>query len=1502
MKRFINIFWGILVGVALLLTATYGLLHVPFVQTQLVNLVTSFLYLGKGVDISVGEVEFVPIKSLNIKDLLVKDFKKDTLLYSRNLQLKIGKVDFVERDLRISEVRFDSAHFVVWRDADTTATSRTNIARLIDSLRGGPKVVDTLKLADIASGEQVKRWFVDLERVYVINSRFQYINSLYTARDYGINWTDIDCLNWSVELSNIHFGDTTNFTIDNFNFVEKSGIQFRNGSANINFATEHVWLDNIRFAFKESELYLKEISFAWEADTKAWSDYCKKINQRYVIEEPSYVNFRDIAYFNGILRGIENTVHVSGVVKNTIAELEGEDLRLGIDEDTRFQGKFKTVGLPDVSNTIFDIDIRNGYFSPYELSTIYLPWFKTKIPVPEPVKNFKMIRGDYLNFDGTFAEFDLSARTNTNGFKGDISMSMGRSMMNEIEINDFWGEFAMSQIDMGVLTGFDDLGEASVYGDFSGARDSLNIYTGVQTEWPYVELGDDRLENLSAYIMLDNNVNHIIAQTDDNGVYADIVMTIESEYNASQLTFDFTSATASLYIDSLQRFGYSIADSVESVGVGVKYLSAGTGKEKYNRLYISDLDYQNSRGEICIDTLLAEMQSNGERQEIIVNSRPISLYVEGRLNDIYERNLWNNFAAQYLPSLLPGLESSKRRNAGAIFNEFDFRAYLLGMHIDSIVQLLNPECYIENNTMIRADFTNRDSLALKIVSDSLRWGDIQAKACDMLLAGCADSLTLRLDAESIRYDTLVSMYNFRNISNLTEDRVSNRIFWGNWGEKSYTGDLRFDLDFARRDGLLASDMQLYDGVMVFEDSVWNVASSKVSLYNKTLNINNFNLTKGESHIRLDGELSESESKRLSIDVNEISLRRLSMFLPGEKRMLPFGNLSGLCEISNFTDNRYFEIGLQLDDWGIGRDTLGTLSVNSLWDAEGQQLILRGENQYDRKIPFSLYATYKPESDSLNMEVQLQTIRINKLNDYFGEYITGSSGGISGEVMCVGTLDNPQIFGAIYLDSVQMAINTLNTSFMINDNIKIEGSKVLFEDFVLHDVNMHNATINGYYQLFDNVYDVGCQIDAFTLMNTNSSYNDSFYGKLCVGGYAHADNLNGEINLALDCRTAGPSVLYLPLTSSLTDGANILTFVSPEESVDFVEDVDATFEGLNLDANVEVNDYLEVQLIFDPAIGDVLTCSGAGNLKFTIDNNDNIGMSGEYQVEEGDYLFTLGGIWNKKFLLEPGGTIVWNGTPYDATLNLSAEYNLRTSLYELYAATGSYDQNDNSEIRRKIPVQCKLTLTDRLTNPVIGLDIDFPTLDNQTKSYIRNLFATQDEINKQVFSLMVMNKFTMPDYIASSSLANQAGAAGITTLTELVSTKLSKWISKFSNSFDVGVTYRMGDEITSDELELALSTQLFNDRMTISANGNVNMNNSHVAENNTEPLAGDFDVDVKLNKQGTLHLKAYSHTDEKILYYSTETIQGIGLSYQEQFDTFKELLRKYTSFFKRKKSK
>ena len=427
-----------------------------------------------------------------------------------------------------------------------------------------------------------------------------------------------------------------------------------------------------------------------------------------------------------------------------------------------------------------------------------------------------------------------------------------------------------------------------------------------------------------------------------------------------------------------------------------------------------------------------------------------------------------------------------------------------------------------------------------------------------------------------------------------------------------------------------------------------------------------------------------------------------------------------------------------------------------------------------------------------------------------------------------------------------------------------------------------------------------QCSNFKILNTTQGQGEPFYGQLYISGQAHLHNPGGQNTLSITLRPEANSVLYVPLTSAMNqDENNFLLFVNQqgqiiEPSGDFQE-INHSMQGVDLQANLELNDNLEVQLIFDPTIGDVLRTVGSGDIRVTINKDEELSVFGEYNVNQGDYLFTLSNLLNKRFVLTPGGTITWNGSPYDALINVSASYNVKTSLNDLLSGTTSMlDRNT------KVPVECVLNLTDNLSNPNVQFSIDFPSLDTQVKSLLQSLFSSQDEVNKQVFALLVMNKFYTPDYVEKDPTQEERNAGyqmGVTTASELLSNQLSRWLSQISSNVDVGFSYRPGDEVTTDEFELALSTQILNNRVTISANGNMG---EKAKTNSNTSITGDFDVEVKLNPQGTLRLKAYSHTDEKLVYNATETVQGVGISYQESFDTFKELWHKYFRFLNRKK--
>lgn len=375
------------------------------------------------------------------------------------------------------------------------------------------------------------------------------------------------------------------------------------------------------------------------------------------------------------------------------------------------------------------------------------------------------------------------------------------------------------------------------------------------------------------------------------------------------------------------------------------------------------------------------------------------------------------------------------------------------------------------------------------------------------------------------------------------------------------------------------------------------------------------------------------------------------------------------------------------------------------------------------------------------------------------------------------------------------------------------------------------------------------------------------------------------------KTEANTVFKLPLsTGEIAGESDFVRFVKfgentikEQKEVDLIKDGTS---GMTLNLEVEITPDAYAELIFDSRIGDVIKGRGSGSMVFKYDTYEDFKMYGAYKVDQGEYLFTLQNIINKRFDIEPGGIITWSGNPYDAEIDLDAYYGAKASLSDLIpgfeAVTG--------DTKRRIPVNCHMMLSEQLMNPSIKFDIELPSAPQETQQQVANILSTEDEMNRQIFSLLALNSFVTPDHLVSSGAEgnlNSQNAAVVTTF-EFFSNQMSNWLSQISNDFDVGINYRPSDLLTYREVELLLSTQLFDDKVSI--NGNFGYREMQAVENSSN-FVGDFDVDVKLNSTGNLRLKAYTHTNDRI-FYESKTKQGVGFLYKEEFDTWDELIETY----------
>ncbi len=323
--------------------------------------------------------------------------------------------------------------------------------------------------------------------------------------------------------------------------------------------------------------------------------------------------------------------------------------------------------------------------------------------------------------------------------------------------------------------------------------------------------------------------------------------------------------------------------------------------------------------------------------------------------------------------------------------------------------------------------------------------------------------------------------------------------------------------------------------------------------------------------------------------------------------------------------------------------------------------------------------------------------------------------------------------------------------------------------------------------------------------------------------------------------------------------------------------------MEINMALDVRPNTELQLVIDPTVGDIIRARGSGQLNLQIDPKANIfDIYGDYTIDEGNYLFTLRNIVNKRFVIDPGSSIQWTGSPMDPILDINAIYQLKTSLQPLIP----------DESSRAVPVDCIIKLSDRLTQPEVAFAIDLPTADPEQQAIVSSLLNDQETISRQFFYLMLANSF-IPESNANSS------DLGVSTTTatgfELLTNQLSNWLS--SSNYNVIIRYRPESELTGDEVDFGFSRGLINNRLLVELEGNYIIDNKQAFSEDASNFMGEAYVTWLIDRAGALRLKGFTQTIDR--YDENQGLQetGMGIYYRENFNNFRDLQQRVKARFK-----
>ena len=342
----------------------------------------------------------------------------------------------------------------------------------------------------------------------------------------------------------------------------------------------------------------------------------------------------------------------------------------------------------------------------------------------------------------------------------------------------------------------------------------------------------------------------------------------------------------------------------------------------------------------------------------------------------------------------------------------------------------------------------------------------------------------------------------------------------------------------------------------------------------------------------------------------------------------------------------------------------------------------------------------------------------------------------------------------------------------------------------------------------------------------------------------------------------------------------------------------------MNVNITVNKEAKISLIIDKANGDFVELQGDAQLTGGIDPSGKTTLVGVYEVEKGGYEMSVS-LLKRKFEIEKGSTITWTGEPMTANLDITAVYKTEAAPLDLLqqqltGVTGS----QLNQYKQRIPFNTLLIMKGELLKPVITFDITTSKENNavssevidNTTAKLEQLRREESEMNKQVFALLLLNRF-----IGENPFQSETGLSASTLAKQSVSRILSEQLNNLAKDLIGGVELNFDLESTEDystgnknertDLNVGLSKRLLDDRLKVTVGNNFALEGDARQNEEMTNIAGDITLDYSLSKDGRYMLRAYRKNDYQVALQGQIIETGLGFIITLDYDRFREIFER-----------
>jgi hypothetical protein len=1464
---------AVVLNICLLLVVTAVLfLNSEGFQKQLLHKVAQDFNHRTGYTLQIDKSSFNLLRGLSLHVIRIEDKQKKAILRAERMDFGLELLPLLEQEIKLRNIRLIRANLRLERES-----------------KEKPLNIDPILKAYASKEKKSKKnWDIEVESFVLRDCKLTYDvkDELNPIGKLNFDHLQLNNLSAKVSYRQLAAGNTR-LIVSKLSTNEKSGLNIHLLSLDGIVSSESIRIRNLYLASGDNHLSLPVLQIDLKRHNNKQTDWnLKPFNFK------AKVRLSDFAFLVSTFSDFKQRIDITAQLKGNLNELICNKISVRSDNGITLDGSFHLAHLNKPSNLTVEAKIGKAHLSAEGLKQIS----GILLSKPVPPKVFE-IAGS-IDYSG-----DLHISPRKTILKGELRAAAG-NLKTDIELDrlaettNFKGQLSSSTIRIHSMTAQNGLiGEAGFNLQVKGNIHPTNGVSGVVS-------GDVNNIQYSGYNIRELRLNGrfdkkhfegLASLRDENG-FLDFKGLVVWAGQKPAYEFD-------LYAKDLNLLALGMLKNQKIEQTSFHLHTDMEGKELDNitgTLSIDSLEIQSDENRFFLPQLTLHVERTFSNRSISVNS------------DILKAEMWGNFKLLSLPDDFKGtlnhfMPSLLRFDyKPAVGTDFHFQATISPS--PELFKLFKLPIQLNEDFELQG-FINQPTNKFRIRGTC---SDITYNKNNLVDAGFLLE-NPQNEAKFIAYaqlgkgeDPVKVNVDVRGLN----DVASFKLNMSNQGLQTISGNISGGLHFFKGgNGQIAVDGSLNASNLIVKDSSWNIMPSTWKWNNKTLLINNFQLSHRDQFVKINGLASARENDTIRVSLNKFGLDNIfNLMRKGGVRL--GGDITGEASLSKMFGKISLDADLSVANFSLNNEKLGNLKATSKWNPDLRALVLDARIVTDaatteqQKQVATGKGYYYPGKDSMNLSLDAQHLSLGFLEPYLGDVLNDLDGKATGNIVIQGPMKRLSIYSKAYVENGSFGIKMLNTRYTFSDTIWVTPNIIYFRNTRVRDKEGNQAIANGTirHKRFKGIKTaieiVGNNILCMDIPANPDSY---FYGAAYGSGEILINGENKETVIDVNLKTERNTKVTISfLKNKEVADAGFMQFVNKQPIL--LDDEVANFgkktttsvikketeSKLTVNLQIDATPDAQLTLVTDPSSGDDITGVGTGSIRCVFANNADIALYGRYNIQKGKYKFIYQNIMRRDFTLQEGGNITFAGNPFAAKIDITAAYTVNAQLSDLLSTDVLASLNLN---RTAIPVNCELKLDGELQHPGIHMGLTYPSADDDLVRSINDIINTEDAINQQLVFLMLFGRFSTP---TTSSAQNSTSGNSMSTV---LNTGISTLSSQFNNivngvlgeanmNFNFNYKNSTYDATTPGEWGVMIGGNFFNNRLTL--NSNLGSRENLVQNEGGSQFIGEFDANVKFKNSQKWSWKFFNRANDNRYFKSALNTQGAGILFKQDYNSLFDL--------------